>query len=668
MAQPPDAHLTCLLFEPDELQYNFGPHHPMQSQRLQALIELLEASGLWYPDGKETRLPVRAASLEELRLIHTPDYIAAVQRLSLPDRASEQATRGAQAQEECGHLAERYGLAPGDTPAFPGMHEAASLITGATLVALSAIMGLPQGGPFTAERPRPRHVFHPAGGWHHAQADRASGFCVYNDLAVGLAHLLRTCEAKIASIDFDAHHGDGVQNAFYDDPRVLTISLHETGRYLFPGTGDVLEIGRGSGRGYAVNIPLEPFTDDASYIEVMKMALAPLLASFAPDLLVSMHGCDTHAWDPLTHLQLSLRGLREQARLAHQLAHTYCEGRWVAVGGGGYDLYRVVPRAWSVLWAEMSQQVLPAYLPDAWVRRWQTVWETSRHQEAAPAPEEEGKEKPFPTTFEDAPGSISSLPQSDVMYTRNRDTVALVRRLLLPSAIRQAFPLSSHRGCTPLACLVDLLHPNGSETPSRCQALETRQGTVFLRDFCPVSLVERLHVERGLHAFARLPEREHQLLLSLAKNPDCALTLAHTSAGEIIGQITIAPLDEWWEELENAYEIAIEVSASWRGLGIARQLLAFALELEALEEMLLCALGLSWHWDLEGLGMSPHQYRLMLTRLFATQGFVEYETTEPDIALEPANILLVRVGKRVDVRSRERFRRLLRRTSLLHKP
>lgn len=138
-------------------------------------------------------------------------------------------------------------------------------------------------------------------------------------------------------IDFDAHHGDGVQRSFYDDPRVMTISLHETGRYLFPGTGDVLEVGDGLGRGFSVNVPLEPFTGDDSYIEVMNSLLPPLILSFAPDVIISQHGCDTHAWDPLTHLELTMRGILAQMQLAHQLAHSYCQGRWIAVGGGGYD-------------------------------------------------------------------------------------------------------------------------------------------------------------------------------------------------------------------------------------------------------------------------------------------------------------------------------------------
>ena len=658
MHDPLSTSRARLLFEPYEMNYDLGSDHPLQTQRLQALIELLEACHLWHPDVEQTRLHGRSATSDELRLIHTPDYIKAVEHLSTP---SDQ-TPGAEEGQARLQIATQYGFDEGDTPSFPSMHEVAATVTGGTLVALSAVMGLPQGGQFTQESARPLHVFHPAGGWHHAQADRASGFCIYNDIAVAIAHLLQTCEAKVAYIDFDAHHGDGVQQAFYDDPRVLTISLHETGRYLFPGTGDVLELGEGSGRGYAVNIPLEPFTEDDSYIEVMNMVLAPLLASFAPDVLVTMHGCDTHAWDPLTHMHLSMRGVQAQTSLAHQLAHSYCAGRWVAVGGGGYDPYRVVPRAWTLLWTEMAERPLPNDLPQAWIERWQPVWqatstwETSQQQIMG----KEGSSERFPTTFLDQKTDIPVQPRRHSISDQNRETAMLVRHLLIPSVVRQAFP--TPRAYSPFTGLFDLLHSHGSETPSRSKTISTERGPVLLRDFCPPSLVERLRVESGLCAFARLPEREHQLLLSIAKSPDCALTLAHTPTGEIIGQVTLAAVDSWWEGLENAYEIAIEVSSNWRGLHMARQLLAFALELDGLEDMLLLAMGLSWHWDTEGLGLSPHRYRQMLTRLFASQGFTPYDTTEPNMMMEPANVLLVRIGKRVDAGTRERFLRYVNRT------
>jgi acetoin utilization deacetylase AcuC-like enzyme len=161
----------------------------------------------------------------------------------------------------------------------------------------------------------------------------------------------------------------------------MTVSFHETGRFLFPGTGDILEIGTGTGRGYSVNIPLEPFTEDDSYLEVMTAILPPLAASFAPDVIISQHGCDTHASDPLSHLHLTMRGILTQFKVVHELAHTYCGGRWVALGGGGNDPYRVMARAWAGLWAEMSEQSLPERLPEAWLARWRRRWETMREQE-----------------------------------------------------------------------------------------------------------------------------------------------------------------------------------------------------------------------------------------------------------------------------------------------
>ncbi|HZU00796.1 MAG TPA: acetoin utilization protein AcuC [Ktedonobacteraceae bacterium] len=645
-----------LLFDPVALSYDFGPHHPMQPRRLIALKDLLECTGLWQEADRRTRLDGRSATLEELRLVHAPDYIAAVERLSPPrDVAMSEVER-----KEWDELALHYGFADGDTPASPHMHEGAARVAGGTLTALSTVMGLPDGGTFATEEERPLHVFHPAGGWHHALPERASGFCIYNDASVAIAHVLQSTGAKVLYIDFDAHHGDGVQRSFYDDPRVMTVSFHETGRYLFPGTGDVLELGAGTGRGYSVNIPLEPFTEDDSYIEVMKAVLPPLVTSFAPDVIVSEHGCDTHAWDPLTHLHLTMRGILAQIKMAHQLAHTYCGGRWVALGGGGYDPYRVVPRAWTMLWAEMSDQPLPNRLPEVWVERWRPAWEAMHEEEEAAEaimgkPEKQAK---FPTTLQDQPGDIPEQPRRWSISRSNMQTAALVRRLLLPSVLLHAFPTERRR--SPYADLFDLLHFNRANVPSRTKVLGTPSGQLLLRDFCPPSLVERLRADNGLHAFAHTPEREHTLLLSIAKSPDSELTLAHTQTGEIVGQVTIAPADEWWEGIENAYEVAIEVSSQWRGQHLAEKLLAFALELDALEDMILFAMGLSWHWDMEGLGIPPYRYRRLIAHLFETQGFKEYETTEPNISMEPANILLARIGRRVDPRVAEQFLSRLR--------
>ena len=641
-----------LLFDRSELSYDFGPEHPLQAQRLVALIDLLETSGLWSRTDKQVSLPTRAATRSELELVHTPEYIDAVGQLSAQVRPEKPGPEELLRREQ---LALDYGFAEGDTPPLPGMHDVTSLIAGSSLVGLSAIMELAEGGEFADEIDRPLHVFHPGGGLHHAWPARASGFCVYNDVAIAIAHVLRTSEAKVLYIDFDAHHGDGVQKIFYDEPRVMTISLHETGRYLFPGTGDVLEMGQGIGRGYSVNLPLQPFTEDDSYIEVMEAIIAPLVVSFAPDVLVTVHGCDTHAWDPLTHLSLTMRGIQAQIGLAHRLAHSYCQGRWLALGGGGYDLFRVVPRAWGMVWAEMSEQSLPERLPDDWVNRWRPAWLKVQEQETEEqrAMGIQGSSGHFPRTFADRREDFKPQPRRWEISQTNRQTAGLVRHLLLSSSIRQAF--RKPRRVSPMTGLVDLLHLRGSDMPSRSKHLETAKGPLLLRDFCPPSMVERLRADPGLHAFARLPEREWQLLLNIAKSPDCALALAHTPAGEMVGQVTIAPGDEWWEGLDNVYEVAIEVSSNWRGLHLANQLLAFALELDALEDMILFAVGLAWHWDTEGLNMSMYRYRELIAHLFATQGFIEYPTTEPNVRMEPANVFLARIGQRVDARTSSRF-------------
>ena len=185
----------------------------------------------------------------------------------------------------------------------------------------------------------------------------------------------------------------------------------------------------------------------------------------------------------------------------------------------------------------------------------------------------------------------------------------------------------------------------GNERLSRVKTYKTAAGLLFLRSCCPPALIEGLRADEGLRAFARLPEREHQLLLTLARQPENRLTLAYTATGIIVGQATLAPLDAWWRGIGNAYEIAVEVSPEWRKLGVARKLLSLALEFEGVEEYLIVGLGLSWHWDYEGLGMSRFQYREMIARLFAAHGFAEYLTSEPNIRMDPANILVARLGR-----------------------
>jgi len=244
-----------------------------------------------------------------------------------------------------------------------------------------------------------------------------------------------------------------------------------------------------------------------------------------------------------------------------------------------------------MLSAEMSEQTLPTHIPEEWVTRWRPVWQATEEQEEA-AQEIMGKAPSpaiFPTTFQDRTEDFPAQPRRLSISHANKLTAALVRHLFIPSAVRHAFP--APRQLSPFTDLFDLLHLNKQEADSRMKVLETKAGRLLLRDFCPPTLVERLRADSGLHAFARTPEREHQLLLDIAKSPDCALTLAHTPAGEIVGQVTIAPADEWWGGSENLYEVAIELSSRWRGAGIARPILAFALELDGLEDMILFAGG-----------------------------------------------------------------------------
>jgi acetoin utilization protein AcuC len=236
------------------------------------------------------------------------------------------------------------------------MHEAAAFVTGASLVAAESV----RDGSV-------RHAFNAAGGLHHAMPSRASGFCVYDDPAIAIAWLLEHGVHPIAYVDVDVHHGDGVQAIFYEDPRVLTVSLHQSGATLFPGTGFVTERGAAGAEGTKVNIPLEPGVADRSWLTAFREIVPPVVRAFAPKVLVTQLGCDTHRTDPLAQLRLSTSAYRETASELHALAHEVTEGRWVATGGGGYQWATVVPRAWTLAFAEMCDVELADALPESWI-------------------------------------------------------------------------------------------------------------------------------------------------------------------------------------------------------------------------------------------------------------------------------------------------------------
>ena len=328
--------MTCTLHVAwdDQLSsYDFGPDHPMAPVRLKLTMELAQAFALFRRSGVWIEVPP-AATDAELELVHDPAYIALVRLAGSPAHRPTDLTARALA---------RHGLGTEDDPVFTGMHEAAAMVAGATLAAARAV--------WTSAA---QHGASIAGGLHHAMSGSASGFCVYNDPAIAIAWLLRQGAERVAYVDVDAHHGDGVQAAFWNDPRVLTISLHEDPATLFPGTGLPCETGGAAAEGSAVNVALPAGTRDAGWLRAFNAVVPPLLREFRPQILVSQHGCDTHWSDPLANLELTIDAQRAAHAAIHALAHEVSGGRWLLTGGGGYQHVQVVPRSWAHLLAEAA--------------------------------------------------------------------------------------------------------------------------------------------------------------------------------------------------------------------------------------------------------------------------------------------------------------------------
>ena len=323
---------ATLVYSPRFAAYELSESHPLRPERLKLTFELMRAYGLFDSDSINWQEP-HVAGTDLLLKVHSQEYVDIVRALG---------------EGEAVAAPWRYGLDTPDNPVFPGMYEASALCVGGSVLAADLVM---DGNSEVA--------FNIGGGLHHAHRDRAAGFCVFNDPAIAIAHLLEHAggDAKVAYIDIDAHHGDGVQEAFYDSNRVLTISVHETGRYLFPGTGSVEESGVNDGVGCSVNVPLAPHTDDETYLWAFREVVPPLVEAFAPDFIVSQLGADTHYRDPLTHLALTTSGFTEVVRIIKALP-----GKWIACGGGGYDL-QVVPRAWTLAFEVMADLDLPDEIP-----------------------------------------------------------------------------------------------------------------------------------------------------------------------------------------------------------------------------------------------------------------------------------------------------------------
>jgi acetoin utilization protein AcuC len=328
----------CVVYDESLTSYDFGPSHPMNPIRVDLTISLAEQLGVLKG---LPRVLAPDATDDDLATVHDPALIEAVIASSAdPSRARLE-----------------FGLGSEDTPTFLNMHRASRHVVGASIEAARQVWS-----------GQVDHAANIAGGLHHAMPDRASGFCVYNDVAVAIRWLLANGATKVAYVDVDVHHGDGVERIFYDDPRVLTISLHETGQMLFPGTGFPADAGGPDALGSAVNVALPPGTADAGWLRAFHAVVPPLLREFAPDVLVTQQGCDSHRDDPLAHLALSVDGQRASYLALHDLAHEVSSGRWVAFGGGGYAVVDVVPRAWTHLLAAVAGSSIDTALetPVAW--------------------------------------------------------------------------------------------------------------------------------------------------------------------------------------------------------------------------------------------------------------------------------------------------------------
>ncbi|MBC7630833.1 acetoin utilization protein AcuC [Aeromicrobium sp.] len=329
---------ACVVFDEHLTSYDFGESHPMAPIRIELTMGLAGELGILENLDVVGAAP---ATDDELGRIHSPSYIERVHKLS----------------DHPTYADPSHGLGTEDNPVFAHMHEASALIAGASVEAARRV--------WTGRSPRAVNI---GGGLHHAMPANASGFCIYNDVALAIQWLLDNGAQRVAYVDVDAHHGDGVQKMFWNEPRVLTISIHEGPQTLFPGTGFSTETGGEGAEGSAVNMPLPPATSDAGWLRAFHAVAPPLVREFKPDILVTQHGCDSHMDDPLTNLMLSVDGQRASYLALRDLAEEVCGGKWVATGGGGYAVMDVVPRAWAHLMAIVAGAPLdPSVLtPDTW--------------------------------------------------------------------------------------------------------------------------------------------------------------------------------------------------------------------------------------------------------------------------------------------------------------
>jgi acetoin utilization protein AcuC len=502
-----------LVYGPRSATYDFGPGHPLTPRRFGPGIDLLRSVGA------EPGLAPEPAADEELAWVHTRRYIKTVKRFSSDPFGFPEAGIGE----------------GGDDPPFAGMHEAGAIVAGGSLRAIEAVL-----------RGDVEHAFHPGGGLHHAMPDRASGFCIYDDPALAIARARRD-GLRVLYVDFDVHHGDGVEAIHRADPGVLTLSFHESGRYLFPGTGGVGQLGQGAAAGTSVNVPMEPGTGEVAWVGAVRSLLPEVAAAFGSDLIVSQHGADSHAWDPLAHLRVTTTAMGEAARLVDRLAHRHAGGRWLATGGGGYDAYRVVPRSWSLVWLAGAHLAVPPATPVAWRERWEA--EAGRYGQS-----------PLPATFEDGPNAGVELDAMQIAAeARLLETATLVRRLVVPRLLQVA----RDRGWWDAE--------NASSEVAEAGAYGAAAG-VPTDDLTPEIVAVHASGWSGLRLSPRViapfdPAAGHALVLAALH--DGATVVAALAGNVVVGLSMVAPSEGGAGEL-----VTVGVAPGFRRRGLATALLA----------------------------------------------------------------------------------------------
>lgn len=499
------------MFGPRSPTYDFGPSHPLTPRRFGPGIDLLREVGA------EPGLAPEPAPDDDLLACHTGRYLAIVRRLSADPDGPSAAGLGA----------------VGDNPAFAGMHDAAAAVAGGSLRAIEAIL-----------RGDVEHAFHPGGGLHHAMPERASGFCIYDDPALAVARARRE-GLRVLYVDLDVHHGDGVQAIHAADPGVMTISIHESGRYLFPGTGFPGEIGVGAAAGTSVNVPLEPLTGEAVWLEAVETIVPLVAAAFGPDVIVSQHGADSHAWDPLAHLRVTTTAMGAAARLVDRLAHRHAAGRWLATGGGGYDAYRVVPRAWASTWLAGAHREVPEAIPVVWRDRWAA--DAVRYGQA-----------PLPERFDDDPDVGAAQHAAEVAAAEgSRRMIGLVRRLVIPRLLREAVDRSWWSPETSE-------EPTDAGGPGRGEAVALRYRPAIL-DRVDAGVWSRLSLSPRVVPPAAPPDA-HALVLAALR--DGARVTAAVDETRVVGVL----MSRWSNDRQTNEVLALGVAPAARRQSLATRL------------------------------------------------------------------------------------------------